>query len=377
VKLTQTVVQNITPADRRQRIKDSVVAGLTLSVETSGRKSWWVDYRKPDGKRSYHTIGRADLFTVAEARERAKEFLARVKLGEDVTAPKNDGPPPSDAPLLKDFLEEHYFPWVLANRKGGKATVARLKASFGFLMNVAVREIDPLSIEKWRTGRLKEVKASSINRDMAALISSLNWGAGLGLIEANPLSRTKHLQERDSQPKARFLAHDERERLMDALEGREEYLRNMVIVSLNTGIRRGALFSLLWSDVDLDKRILTLRGEDAKNSKTNYVPLNAAAYAAFKEWRKSSKGELVFPSPRTGDRLTECRHAWASLVKAAGIKNFRWHDMRHDFASQLVMKGVDLNTVRELMGHADIRMTLRYAHLAPGVKTKAVAALDE
>ena len=75
--------------------------------------------------------------------------------------------------------------------------------------------------------------------------------------------------------------------------------------------------------------------------------------------------------------MGDCRSSWESLLKKANIQNFRWHDMRHDFASQLVMKGADLNTVRELLGHADIKMTLRYAHLAPDHKLRAVEMLEE
>jgi integrase len=375
VKLTQTIVQNITQTDKRQRIKDSVVAGLTLSVETSGRKSWWVDFRKPDGKRSYYTIGRADLFTVAEAREKAKEFLARVKLGEDMRAKRAED---ETGFALGEYLETHYFPWTLANHKNGNGTVRRISINFKFLWDTKINNIVLADIERWRVERIRHVKAATINKDLNALRAGLNWGVKNGLVDNNPLINMGRLQERDSQAKVRYLFPDEKERLMVALGGCSAYLKAMVIVSLNTGIRRGALFSLQWCDVDLDKKILTLSGEYAKNSKLNYVPINNAAFSAFQEWRNKTQGNgLVFPSPVTGERLYTCKTAWESLMKAANIENFRWHDMRHDFASQLVMKGIDLNIVRELMGHADIRMTLRYAHLAPGVKTKAVAALDD
>jgi integrase len=378
-KFTQAIVQNITPGAKRQRIKDSVTTGLTLSVEPSGRKTWLVDYRRQDGKRSYYTVGRADLFTVAEAREKAKEFLARVKLGEYVRISKSENKTDEEAGFtLGEYLEAHYFPWALANRKNGTGTVRRISVNFKFLWNVRIKDIAPANIERWRVERIRNVKAATINKDLNALRAALNWGVKNGLAENNPLINMGRLQERDSQEKVRYLFPDERERLIAALDSCSAYLKAMVIVSLNTGIRRGALFSLQWSDVDLDKKILTLSGEYAKNSKLNYVPINNAALSAFQEWKNKTQGNgLVFPSPITGEVLDTCKTAWRNLMRAAGIKDFRWHDMRHDFASQLVMKGVDLNTVRELLGHSDIRMTLRYAHLAPGVKTKAVAALDE
>ena len=111
------------------------------------------------------------------------------------------------------------------------------------------------------------------------------------------------------------------------------------------------------------------------------MPMNDTAYDVLSKWKEQSGkivlSALIFPSPQTGAKINTCKTAWGSLLRRAQIENFRWHDMRHDFASQLVMAGVDLNTVRDLMGHADIKMTLRYAHLAPENRLQAVKILDK
>jgi integrase len=395
VHLTQTMIQKAEIKDARYTIRDDT-PGLILRVGSSGSKVFYADYYGADGKRSLHKIGSADVLTVAQAREATKDLLARVTLGEDVR----------EKPVgltLGEYLEGDYFRWVAANRKSGENTIAMLKAMFGFLWDTRIDDIDPIQIDRWRVEKIQSVKAASINRELGALKSALNWGVKRGILEVHPLARLERLQERDSKTIVRYLSPEERARLMAALDEHEanlkrgrgshnkwleergkelmpdvfDYLKPMVIVSLNTGIRRGSLFGLLWSDVDLDGRVLTLRGEEGKSGKTNHVPLNDAAFRALSEWRNSSGGDgLVFPSPRTGKRMGDCKKAWKTLMKKASIENFRWHDMRHDFASQLVMKGVDLNTVRELMGHADLKMTLRYAHLAPEAKVKAIGVLD-
>jgi len=130
--------------------------------------------------------------------------------------------------------------------------------------------------------------------------------------------------------------------------------------------------------VHFHEEILTVRPIIEKTGKLVHIPMNEALKKALFAWMEQTGGkgdDLVFPSPRTGEMMNNCNSAWDKLMQDSDIKNFRWHDMRHDFASQLVMKGIDLNTVRELMGHSDMNMTLRYAHLAPKVKRAAVDML--
>jgi site-specific recombinase XerD len=216
------------------------------------------------------------------------------------------------------------------------------------------------------------------------------------LIDANPLQRLGKLKESDSKNIVRFLSSEERNSLEASLIAREkslqrengnrergefwDYLRPAVLLSLNTGIRRNTLFNLVWADVDFSTQTLSLRGEISKNGKTARVPLNNDAVDILSSWRSQSvhakENDLIFPSPKTGEQLHNARRSWEAILRNAGIENFRWHDMRHDFASQLVMRGVDLTVVCELMNHSNIKLTMRYAHLAPKQKLDAVQALN-
>ncbi len=178
------------------------------------------------------------------------------------------------------------------------------------------------------------------------------------------------LDPRDAEKKQERIRYNiwRTERSMDLLpEILDDHLNTMVVVSLNTGLRRNEIFSLEWTDVE--DGWITVRSSNAKSGKARYVPLNKRARQALGDWSDGMERKgLVFPSPKTSGRMDNCNSLWEAVLEKAEIENFRWHDMRHTFVSNLVMAGVDLNTVKELLGHADLKMTLRYAHFATILK---------
>ena len=395
-RLTQVRINSFPIPDKRTDVRDELVRGLVLRLEISGRKSWYVVYRSKARQRWY-LIGSVDFFSLTEARNEARAFLGLLARGEDpLTA---DADPEM---TLKELIETHYKPWVTVHRKSGNCTVQSLNLYFCAFFDRSIGSITVPDLEEWRMKqRQKGIKAASCNRRIGALRSMLNWAVGRKLLLNNPISKLEPLKETDSNRKVRYLTKDENDRLMAALIAREEeirkglaygysqlplkgefadHLRPMVIISLNTGIRWGSLVRLQWDDIDLINRSVTIRAETAKSQQQLIIPLNKTAQEALRQWKEETLNtnpkNLVFPSPVSGSVLDNVKKAWNAVLKRAGIENFRWHDMRHTFASNLVMSGVDLNTVRELLGHADLKMTLRYAHLAPKVKMSAVEMLD-
>jgi integrase len=222
----------------------------------------------------------------------------------------------------------------------------------------------------------------------------------LGKLAENPVRRVDKPRV-DRSAKVRYLSREEEQRLRAALTERDDegkaarartikhrasrqreplpplphfadHLTPAVLLSLNTGVRRGELLALTWSAIDFKQKLLTVEGATAKSGSTRHVPLNDESVRVLKQWREQcSDQDRVFLVE------TSFKRAWAALLTRAGIKDFRWHDLRHHFTSRLAQVGVPLNTIRELLGHASLLMTVRYAHLAPDQKREAVARLSE
>lgn len=401
--ITNTLLRHL-PEDQNTDIYDIRLTGFVLRVRASGKHT----YRAVYGRGKAMTLGSADVMTPTQARDRAKEILRDAASGIDPMAAKKA----AKAHTLGSFVQEVYAPWAVAHLKTGAAIVARLNACFSEeLGDKKLVDVTGWLVEKWRAERLKSGTApATVNRDIGALKACLARAVDWGHLETHPLTRVK-LTKVDSKGVVRFLGEDEEQRLRAAMDAREERIRverdsanrwrrdrgytllrtlrddayvdhlmPMVLVSMNTGMRRGEVFGLMWEDVALGRAMLAVRGATAKSGSTRHIPLNVEAVAALKGWKAQHRTEerdltgLVFPG-RDGERLGNVRKSWAGVLKEAKITGFRWHDLRHHFASRLVQAGVDLNTVRELLGHSDIKMTLRYSHLAPEHRAAAVAKL--
>jgi integrase len=208
------------------------------------------------------------------------------------------------------------------------------------------------------------------------LRSSLELARRRGLIATVPEIDWPPLPKSDFD----FLDFDEAERLLAA--AREEWW-TMILVALRTGLRHGELLALRWVDIDLNRGKLQVRRTVAKgvvgtpkNGREREVPLSSETVAALKAYRHL-RGELVFP--RMDGRIqhpSNCTKPLWRTCERAGLRRIGWHVLRHSFSSHLVMRGVPLRTVQELLGHASMEMTMRYAHLSPNVVRDAVELLD-
>lgn len=411
-KLIASVIKTLHPREQPYDVRDTVLPNFVLRVRPTGAMAYFLVYRTPDGRKTRYRIGDVRSLTPAQARDVAEQLSARTVQGEDVQATRQQQRAAADTAkrqTLGGFLEEQYLPWLEGERspKRAVATRQRLQSNFAAFMDTAMSDIIPWTIEKWRADQRKAAKATTtINRDVTTLHSVLSKAVQWHVIDRHPLHGLKPLKT-DQHGSVRYLSEEEELRLRDALARRDacmkaarargnawrrdrgypvmpdmdhqpygDHLTPLTVLALNTGLRRGELFNLCWSDVHVDKRLLTVRGVTAKTGQTRHVPLNTEALSVLTAWRgQTTKEGYVFPGRDGTGRLDNVRKAWTALLREAKIEGFRFHDTRHHFASRLVMAGTPLYTVQQLLGHHSPLMTAKYAHLSPDHQAAAVERL--
>jgi integrase len=210
----------------------------------------------------------------------------------------------------------------------------------------------------------RRLTAAAVNRPLALFrhllrLAHEEWEA----IDNVPRIRL----EKEPQGRLRWLTQEEITRLLDAAaKSRNKELRAAVIVALNTGLRRGELLGLAWERVDLSRGVIRL--EMTKSGRRREVPMNDDSYRALVGLGPKATGR-VFKTPYI-------QTAHNNAVEVAKLDDVNFHTLRHTFASWAVMRGVTVKELQELLGHASLAMTMRYAHLAPEHLRTAVSRLE-
>ncbi|MDH5705421.1 MAG: tyrosine-type recombinase/integrase, partial [Candidatus Aminicenantes bacterium] len=233
-----------------------------------------------------------------------------------------------------------------------------------------VSKISAAFIENFKMSLAAKVSNGTVNHYLKILSIIFNWAVQHNVVKGNPVKDVRRFKVNTKEP--RFFSREEIKLILSSCPARW-YPDYMVL--LHTGMRRGELANLEWSDVDFERRIIRVAAKDGwspKGKKEREIPINEELLKLMVALKKKSRGKHVIEK---GGIKRYDRALWENfwrLTKRLGIRNASIHTFRHTFASYLIMSGVDLVTVKELLGHRDITTTMRYAHLVPSHKLWAV-----
>ncbi len=343
-----------------QPVKDELPRGVF--ERPPGSKIYWIRYADSRGVERREKVGPRLSVAVTLYQKRKTEAFESRKLPElrrrDVHFSE----------LASDYLEYGRVQHTHRTQRVDRQRMEKLLQAF---RDRTIESITPQDLVRFLGSG--EWKPATRNRYRALLSKCFTLAVRNGRIKENPLQKVERFRENNA--RVRFLEAAEERKLRKSIADPDR--EPEFVLAMNTGMRRGEQFALKWSAVDLGRRQLTV--EQSKNGERRHIPINDAALDALRSLRKRCMkvgSEYVVPatdSERDGNYPT-----WfeAAVIRAK-IKNFHWHDLRHTFASRLVMAGSDIRTVQELMGHKTLTMTVRYSHLSAPHKREAVQSLSK
>lgn len=377
-KLDEALVMSIVcPQSRRElEITDNVVKGLKLVVTRQGKKTWLFRYVINGTKRAmklgnYPELRLADVRLIAQAKN---DLLT---IGKD---PQHERDVQKAMPTVSEFFTKTHYPHAQKRKRSHSDDLSRfnnhLRDVIGHLPLNQVEATHVMQILDH--AKDSELSHATINRIRALLSVMYSYAMDLGLVEKNPVSRVKKYKEVNKIE--RFLSEQELPRLMQVLNAPAEYgIDNLVVVAivkvlLLTGMRKREVMDMKWADVDLSSGHWKL--ENNKSGKPRLIRLASESLAEIRKMLPR-QSEYVFANPQTGQAFNDIRKCYDKIMKAAGIPNMRIHDLRHNFASMAVNKGLSLYVVQHLLGHASPQTTQRYAHLNGEVMLDAYQKVAE
>jgi integrase len=378
--------------------------------------NWYIDFTFK-GQRIRESIG--------PSRKGAEKVIAKRKteIAENKFLDKRKDPSPIN---FHDFAKE-YVQWTRANKKPSTlhreiSTMRRLDREFG---DKAIQEITTWQIEKWKSRRKEAIRKpdaaissltkkkrdgteteiwcvefpstrgrgarrkfdtkqeaeahlkriqnpiqpATVNRELSLLKHMFSKAVEWSKVRDNPTRRVKLLK--GEVQRVRFLMPDEIQML---LSNCPDHIKPIVTLAVHTGMRKGELLGLKWDQVSFEQGIITLT--ETKNNERRDIPMDQTVKATLKALEALERESPFVFCNEEGRNFEDIGRSFETALRRSGIEDFRFHDLRHTFASNLVMEGVDIMTVKELMGHKTLEMTLRYSHLAPNHKTRAINILD-
>ena len=316
--------------------------------------------------------------------KRGIEETKRLAKIEEKEASERDKTPLSD-------IAEKYLEWSKHNKKSWKDDLSRYRNHIKpVLGHYPIKNIGIIQLENLKKKlRAKEISPQTILHCLQ-LVSAMfnrasNWGLHYG---ENPVKATakadkKFLKIPDAS-RLNFLTDDQADTLLNDLKDRNPQLHDMTLLSLHTGARAGEIFNLVWADIDFPHKIVTLRDTKNEDTRQAFMTPQVEKMLAARQYHGHKNFDLIFKS-RNGKHIREVSNAFARTIHRLGFNKdavdardkIVFHSLRHTFGSWLALQGTPIITIKELMGHRKIEMTLKYAHLLPDEKRKAVLRLGE
>jgi len=340
--------------------------GIYTRLHPSGHKAYYARVR-------YH--GRQYLSAACPSRELARIEEARLldakhrgRLEEEFGS--NARQP---SPKLRDVVEDYL---VVSAQENAASTVTRKRGTLKHLCcalgSRALDTITSFDVERYKKRRRRIVSGPTVNRELATLSHLMNWARRLGYAEVNPVQDVRRFRE--NLEAWSYLSDQDVRALLRSCRGADAkapHLYPMVVLALDTGLRKGELLGLRWNNIDLVGGEIYV--ERSKTRNRSVLPLTKRSTTALQALPRHGPRPFCRPD---GTPLEDVRRSFATALQRAGLPPIRWHDLRHTFASTLVRRGANVFVVQQLLGHTTLAMTRRYAHLSPDELRAAVGLLD-